>query len=63
MKALLMSVIVALLISCSTNGQTQEQKSESDKNAMMNNQEIINVAFFYLKDGQESEFEKIKIKR
>ncbi|MEK6153929.1 hypothetical protein WIW50_11740 [Flavobacteriaceae bacterium 3-367] len=56
MKSLVMGVMVALLTSCSTN----EEKVESNTKQKMNNQEIINVALFYLKDGQENKFEKLR---
>ncbi len=44
------------MASCNTNGQNQKQL----KSNKMKNQEIINTAFFYLKEGKEKDFEKLR---
>lgn len=61
MRSLLLGGLVVLLASCSSNGQTSQNELQSNKKEIMNdNQEIINVAFFYLKDGQGKKFEKLR---
>lgn len=58
MKSILLGVIATiLLVACSTNGRT---KSKQEENMKIENEEIINVAIFYLKEGQEKKFEKLR---
>lgn len=58
MKSIILGAIVAIMFaSCSTNGQTKSNKKESMKT---DNKEIVNVALFYLKEGQEKKFEKLR---
>ncbi|AUP79877.1 hypothetical protein C1H87_14650 [Flavivirga eckloniae] len=49
-----------MLSTCYTTGQTNTNEGQLVKKGIMNNQEIINVAFFYLKKGQEKTFEKLR---
>ena len=60
MKPLLMGLIAALMSSCSTSRQTNDEKVEPDKKEIMDSQEIVNVAIFYLKEGQHKKFEKLR---
>ncbi len=48
-----------LLLSVMTH-LTLKAQSDLKKNTDMHNDEIVNVAFFYLKDGQEARFEKLR---
>ncbi len=58
MKAIILGAIAALLLgSCTSNSQSDNNKTE---NMETNNTEIVNVALFYLKEGQENKFEKLR---
>ena len=58
MKSILLSILGSLLIlSCTVEGQNE---NKSKKNETMNTKEIINTAFFYLKEGEEKNFEKLR---
>ncbi len=60
MKLFTTVLITVLLAACSTNGQTNDKNEQVLKQTKMDNQQIINVAFFYLKDGQEKQFERLR---
>jgi hypothetical protein len=59
MKTILLRTLgVLMLFSYST--KAQNKLSESKKHEIMKSQEIINTAFFYLKEGKEKDFEKLR---
>lgn len=58
MKSIVLgTAVVMMLFSCFFNGQS---KSKTKENMKIENKEIVNVAFFYLKEGQEKKFEKLR---
>ncbi|MGL1887584.1 MAG: hypothetical protein OCD76_13795 [Reichenbachiella sp.] len=58
MKSVLLGALTAMLVVfCATIGQAQ---SHQKKNMKTDNKEIVNVALFYLKEGQEQKFEKLR---
>ncbi len=58
MKSLLSGAFgILLLFSCSTNEQISSDQKENMKTE---NKEVVNVAMFYLKDGKEKTFEKLR---
>ncbi len=49
-------VLASLMVSCHTKGKNQKNLNSNE----MENKEIINTAFFYLKNGKEKDFEKLR---
>ncbi|WP_282122503.1 DUF1330 domain-containing protein [Algibacter mikhailovii] len=56
------TLLVSLLISCSIKAQNSTINIKKTDIMDTKNQEIVNVALMYIKDGEESRFEKYKKK-
>lgn len=56
------TLIAFLLVCCATKAQKTNNKTKNEKTMETKNQEIVNVALMYLKDGEEARFEEYKKK-
>lgn len=56
------ALLVSLLLLCNTKAQNPNNKTENIEKMETKNQEIVNVALLYIKDGEEARFEEYKKK-
>lgn len=54
------TLLVSLLLSCTTKAQNSNDNSKKSNKMNAKNQEIVNVALVYIKDGEEKRFESYK---
>ncbi len=56
------ALLVSLLVSCNTKAQNSNNNTKKTDKMDIKNQEIVNVALMYIKDGEEARFEEYKKK-
>lgn len=56
------ALLFALLVSCNTKAQNSNNNTKKTDKMNTINQEIVNVALMYIKDGEEARFEEYKKK-
>ncbi|GAA3612567.1 hypothetical protein Q4Q39_04230 [Flavivirga amylovorans] len=56
------ALLVSLLLSCTTKAQNSNNNTKKTGKMNTKNQEIVNVALMYIKDGEEARFEEYKKK-
>ncbi len=60
MSRFIVFAVAGLLFTISCNQVTSQNLKSNTKKENMDDREIINTAFFYLKEGKEKEFEKLR---
>ncbi|WP_298895725.1 DUF1330 domain-containing protein [uncultured Psychroserpens sp.] len=56
------ALLVSLLLSCTTKAQNSNNNTKKTDKMNAKNQEIVNVALMYIKNGEEARFEEYKKK-